>query len=58
MPAVFPSYYWVFHSVWHVLLAAGEPYTDVHTMFVCARDDLSDIGVTCCSLLSRLLSSL
>ena len=23
MPAVFPSYYWVFHSVWHVLLAAG-----------------------------------
>ena len=23
MPELFPRYYWLFHSLWHVLLAAG-----------------------------------
>ena len=23
MPEIFPRYYWLFHSLWHVLLAAG-----------------------------------
>ena len=30
MPAVFPSHYWVFHSFWHLFLAAGTgPHTCV-----------------------------
>ena len=24
MPSVLPRHYWMFHSIWHVLLAAGE----------------------------------
>lgn len=23
MPEIFPKHYWLFHSLWHVLLAAG-----------------------------------